>query len=309
MEAINEKLRFEKYYKQPLAGNPTPLSGAIEPKCLFYNSVSSAPPEFSIVMPIYNQSKIIVRNLESITAHTKGSYEMILIIDSCSDDSEAKVCIWASKQTLNTDSFSALTVIKSETPLFECSADNIGFTLAQGRYLLEIQADMTMTEPGYNLLLRRPFEVLHNVIGVSGRCCHGIMNKTGIGRLGSSIEKQYDPSFSNKIFYVNETCNRGPLLLDTEKVKSLGYLDEANFYLDNSDHDLFTRAWVQNKWICGYVPIHFDSPIEEGSTRKPRDPLNSKFLTMRKARSNGGYLAVYVASNPEPRMPSMISLL
>lgn len=167
---------------------------------------------------------------------------------------------------------------------------------------------MIMTETGYNLLLRRPFEVLNNVIGVSGRCCHGLLNNTGIGRHGINVEKPYDSLLSNKVFYVNETCNRGPLLLDRIKVKSLGYLDEQNFYLDNSDHDLFARAWTQKTWICGYVPIHFDSPLSDGSTRKPRDPLNQTFYTERKARSNGGFLHDYIKSS-NPRQPSFVSLL
>lgn len=305
METINDLLSFEKYYTRPLAGSPTPLNDAIPPKCIFYIS-SDTEPEFSIVMPIYNQSQIIVRNLESIIRHTKGTYELILIIDACSDDSEEKVMEWSSKSKLSKNCV-RITVIKSVTPLFECSADNIGFTFARGKYLLEIQADMTMTEDGYNLLLRRPFEVLHNVVGVSGRCCHGLVNGTGTGRLGVDVERPYDSSLSNKIFYVNETCNRGPLLLDRDKVKTLGYLDEQNFYLDNSEHDLFARAWAQKRWICGYVPIHFDSPLVEGSTRKPRDALNEKFYTLRKSRSNGGFLNKFLKSCV-PRPPCFLSL-
>ena len=258
-------------------------------------------------MPIYNQSSIIVGNLESVLAHTKGTFELILIVDACSDDTETKVCACAASKSLASSNCLRIIIIKSETPLFECAADNIGFSIAQGKYLLEIQADMKMTEPGYNLLLRRPFEVLRNVIGVSGRCSHGLKNGAATGRHGVNIEKPYDASSSNQIFYVNETCNRGPLLLCHEKVKALGYLDEQNFYLDNSDHDLFARAWADKKWICGYVPIHFDSPIAEGSTRKPRDALNAKFLDMRKERSNGGFLAEFLL-NGEARMPSFLSL-
>ena len=307
METINEKLRFENYYAKPIAGNPTPISGAVPPKCIFFNS-NGAQPEFSVVMPIYNQSNIIVRNLESVVRHTKGVYEMILIVDACSDDTEIKVMTWAASQSPLPKDCVQIVIIKSETPLFECSADNIGFTIARGQYLLEIQADMTMTEDGYNFLLRRPFEVLHTVIGVSGRCCHGLGNGTGTGRHGVNVEKPYDSSLSNKIFYVNETCNRGPLLLDREKVLALGYLDEQNFYLDNSDHDLFARAWAQKGWVCGYVPIHFDSPLMDGSTRKPRDPLNERFYQIRKSRSNGGFLKVFSKDYIE-RKPCFISLL
>jgi glycosyltransferase involved in cell wall biosynthesis len=308
MDKINDLLEYKNYFaaERRLTGNPTPLQEAKPPRCIFYNAMDISTPEFSIVMPIYNQSEIIVGNLESILDHTKGTYEIILIIDACSDASEDKVLLWAASKTLSS-SFIRIIIIKSETPLFECAANNVGFTAARGKYLLEIQADMKMTEPGYNLLLRRPFEVLRNVIGVSGRCSHGLKNGTATGRHGVNIEKPYDASLSNQIFYVNETCNRGPLLLCHQKVKALGYLDEQNFYLDNSDHDLFARAWADKKWICGYVPIHFDSPIAEGSTRKPRDPLNTRFLSLRRERSNGGFLAEFL-HHGETRMPSFLSL-
>jgi glycosyltransferase involved in cell wall biosynthesis len=308
MESINSQLYFENYFRRPLAGNPAPIHDAVPPTCIFCKS-NGLLPEFSVVMPIYNQSNIIVRNLESVVRHTKGDYEMILIVDACSDDSESKVTSWAASQTSLPSNCVQIVVIKSETPLFECSADNIGFTLARGKYLLEIQADMTMTEDGYNLLLRRPFEVLRTVIGVSGRCSHGLGNGTGTGRHGVNVEKPYDSSLSNKIFYINETCNRGPLLLDREKVKALGYLDEQNFYLDNSDHDLFVRAWVQKGWVCGYVPIHFDSPLADGSTRKPRDPLNERFYQLRKSRSNGGFLQEFMKKYIRYMEPCFISLL
>jgi glycosyltransferase involved in cell wall biosynthesis len=307
MDQINSVISFKNYYSRQLAGNPKPLPEAKEPKCVFYKEASLKEVEFSIVMPIYNQSKIIVRNLESIVTHTGGSYEIILIIDACSDNTEEQVLGWVASKDPMPPQCNRIVIIKSETPLFECSADNIGFTVARGKYLLEIQADMTMTETGYNILLRRPFEVLNNVIAVSGRCCHGLRGGISIGRYGTKIEEPYDASLSNKIFYVNETCNRGPLLLCSEKVRALGYLDEQNFYLDNSDHDLIARAWLEKRWVCGYVPINFLAPVAEGSMRKPRDPLNTLFIDLRRKRSNGGMLFKNELNYTE-RIPSTVAL-
>ena len=81
---------------------------------------------------------------------------------------------------------------------------------------------------------------------------------------------------------------RGQLL------EQLNYLDDFNFPLENSDHDLFARAWHFHKWICGYVPIEFDSPLEHGSTRKPRDKLNTEVLKNKLNQSNGGFLKQYL---------------
>jgi hypothetical protein len=159
--------------------------------------------------------------------------------------------------------------------LFETCADNLGFFCSRGEYFLEIQADMNITETGYNMKLLQPFLLKDTIIGISGRCCHTFSESSGYGKLGRSIlntisELGLDASYC----YISNTCNRGPLLLHGPKVQELGYLDEVNYFLDNSDHDLFARAYIQKGWICGYVPIDVSSPLENGSTRKPRDPLN-----------------------------------
>ena len=45
---------------------------------------------FSIVVPIHNQENIILDNIISILNNTtEKAYELILILDSCSDDSES----------------------------------------------------------------------------------------------------------------------------------------------------------------------------------------------------------------------------
>lgn len=136
-----------------------------------------------------------------------------------------------------------------------------------------------MTEHGYNLTLTKPFYLLDNVIAVSGRCTHSIFRSPfcGIGKLGETIEKSIDElNIDRNKFYSMDTCNRGPLLLDKEKLKDLQYLDETNYFLDNSDHDLMIRAYLIKGYICGYVPIDFKAPLSDGSTRNNNKYNNQK---------------------------------
>jgi hypothetical protein len=51
------------------------------------------------------------------------------------------------------------------------------------------------------------------------------------------------------------------------KLEELNFLNETDFYLDNSDHDLMARAFLEKQYMCGYVPIEFNSPLKDGSTR------------------------------------------
>jgi len=138
---------------------------------------------------------------------------------------------------------------------------------------------MEMTEKGYNLHLVKPFDLLDNVIAVSGRCAHSLFRAPfcGIGKLGETIEKSIDElNIDRNKFYSMDTCNRGPLLLDRKKLQELEYLDESKYFLDNSDHDLMIRAYLIKGYICGYVPIDFKSPLSDGSTRNNKKYNNKK---------------------------------
>ena len=263
-------------------------------------------------MPIYNQEQIIEKNINSIFKYTTElPYELILILDSCSDSTETIILNMIS-QGIHTNTLPELLtnilVLRSLTPLFETAADNLGFLCSRGKFILEIQADMEMTELGYNMKLLKPFSLYNSILGISGRCCHGLTYANGIGKLGDSIESTLPDYIDRNAFYIGETCNRGPLMLDSEKLRSLGYLDEKNYFLDNSDHDLFARAYFEKKWTCGYCPIDFSSPLINGSTRKPRDELNEVFYLNKKESCKGGFLLKYLQSNPQSRNIQKIPL-
>lgn len=44
------------------------------------------------------------------------------------------------------------------------------------------------------------------------------------------------------------------------------------------DHDLMARAWVQHKWVGGYLPLNFSSPIAWGARRmgRPHPPTHEE---------------------------------
>lgn len=224
---------------------------------------------YSIVMPVYNQEQIIVENIKSIITNTLDNFEIIIILDYCFDNTEPNIMDFLESYENKINNLIQITILKNEDkPLFETKCDNIGFKQSKGKYCLEIQADMKMTEMGYNLHLTKPFNLYNNVIAVSGRCAHNLFNDNGIGKLGYDIEKSISQINVNKNkFYVFDTCNRGPLLIHKSKLEELNYLDEDNYFLDNSDHDLMARAYIEKQYICGYVPIDFDAPLRLGSTR------------------------------------------
>lgn len=309
MQKINDFLN-DYYVDSGLYGSPVPIKEQLEGslECCLCLDYATGPVDYSVVMPVHNQEAIIRRNLAALTECMRGTYEIILILDSCSDNSKDAVL----------DYFGGLTgalglvrviVVESDVPLFETVCDNIGFRLGTGKWLLEIQADMKMTEPGFNLRLTAPFLLYDTVIAVSGRCCHSLDQAEIIGRGGHAIERPVsDLALDRNLFYVHEVCNRGPLLLDAAKAKAMGYLDEMNFYLDYSEIDMVLRAYDEKGWICGYVPIDFDAPLTDGSTRKTRDAVNEYILNVRRQRCGGGHVEVVRARGQQRRKAAALSL-
>jgi glycosyltransferase involved in cell wall biosynthesis len=241
---------------------------------------------YSIITPVYNQESIICKNLKSVIDCTIGTFEIILILDYCFDDTEKNILKFLDTYENTNRYFIQIKIFKNtEKPLFETKCDNIGFRNAVGHYCLEIQADMMMSEVGYNLHLLKPFLQFPRILAVSGRCAHGLFNHSvGIGKMGYDVEKTIEElGVDQNRFYVVETCNRGPLLLDRKKLMELNYLNEEEYFLDNSDHDLMARAYLEKNYICGYVPINFKSPLTDGSTRNNKSYEHCKEWSVNKA--------------------------
>jgi len=232
---------------------------------------TSKKPVYSIVTPIYNQEFIIVKNLSSIIQKTEDFFEILLILDFCFDKTEENLLNYLDSLRNVRENLIQIRVFKTEKPLFETKCDNLGFRESLGTYCLEIQADMEMTEQGYNIELEKPFKMFENIIAVSGRCAHNLFDGRGYGKLGEAVEQKLENlEIQRGVFYSFETCNRGPLLLHRGKLEELGFLNETDFFLDNSDHDLMARAFLERQYMCGYVPIEFSSPIQDGSTRNTK---------------------------------------
>ena len=194
-----------------------------------------------------------------------------MILDFCFDKTEENLLNFLDTLEKPRENLIQIRVFKTEKPLFETKCDNIGFRASLGKYCLEIQADMEMTESGYNLELEKPFKLFQNLLAVSGRCSHNLFDGRGYGKLGEAVDLTLEElGIQRGVFYSFETCNRGPLLLHRAKLEEMGFLNEIDFFLDNSDHDLMARAFLEKEYMCGYVPIEFVSLIRDGSTRNTK---------------------------------------
>jgi glycosyltransferase involved in cell wall biosynthesis len=269
-----------------LEGNRYPYQKDIW-NCVFFWRKIDAQPRFSIVLPVFNQQEIIQKNLLSIFKHTKDEFEIFIIIDGSTDQTLGKVLAFCQEQITTTPTNNcAIFVIEIKQSVFETQCDNIGFKLSSSPNVLEIQADMTMTQPGYNLILEKPFLHFNDICGISARCAHSKDVFNAVGFPTNVIQAHPCQWNDPNIFYLLPTCNRGPILFDRDKLQDLGFLDDNRFCIENDDHEYFTRAYNQRGYRCGFIHIMFETAIQDGTTRKPMAPDQKEIRAMRRSGKN-----------------------
>ena len=123
--------------------------------------------KYTIVIPVFNQQKIIIKNINSIIINTLGDYEIIIINDYSNDKTLELLKNFFVNFEPTYRNFKRIRIIDTYWPLFETKCDNIGFKLSKAKFVLEIQADMKMLIKGYDQILTKPFNKIENLIAVS----------------------------------------------------------------------------------------------------------------------------------------------
>jgi Glycosyltransferases involved in cell wall biogenesis len=280
----------------PIARHPWFVS----PVLSRFEQIKPVDARYTMVVPVFNQEQLIGKFLEAHFAMATLSHDIIAIFDCCSDDSLA--AFWKGIADHACPLVSSVTSIVTGVPFFETACDNLGFAAASTDFIIEYQADMLMGTHGYDARMLSGLAD-ERVFCVSGRCGHSLLTVYGqprwprsigyrkaerqarIGLCGSLIEKQgADVDDRQKIGYFSETVNRGPIAFRRADLASLNYLDHANFFLGDDDHDINLRAYLLTGRLPAYIPIKIRSDLAWGSTRKPRDPLNAEIFQKLKAR-------------------------
>jgi hypothetical protein len=123
---------------------------------------------------------------------------------------------------------------------------------------------MLIQEKNWDMRLQKPFWVVDNLLGVTGRNAQNesIVN----GQLRCFDVAGKDVNSPRDKFSVRDVIVRGPIMFDRLKLESMCYLDEAFAPLDSDDKDLCYRAYRKGLVVGSYV-IDYDSPLQWGKTR------------------------------------------
>ena len=113
----------------------------------------------SIILTVHNKDWLIEKVLEGIILNTRTPYELIIVIDGCTDNSEKVV--WDTLLSTPVD-----WKLLYAPDVFETKANNIGLKAAKGDKVIIIQDDMIVNEQDWNLRMEKPFKVFDDVFAV-----------------------------------------------------------------------------------------------------------------------------------------------
>jgi glycosyltransferase involved in cell wall biosynthesis len=233
-----------------------------------------ARSDYSIILTVHNKDFLLKESLIRMKALTKGTYEIIVVLDGCSDKSEEILLSFVKE---NPD---MKIIVDYADDVFETKANNIGLKHASSKYVIIVQDDMLMNEISWNERLVKPFEKFDDVFAVSANCAHNWQSNPNSKHLGMvenldncwcDILNHVDHAgkvwgLQRDVFAVRQSVNRGPLAINHDDLITMGYFDEAFAPLDMDDHDLCFRMMKKLGKKVGCYWTDFISDFSWGGT-------------------------------------------
>ena len=126
--------------------------------------------ECSIIVPVFNQESIIIRNLKSIVQNLNLRSELIIINDASTDSTHKEVCAFIEEEIQATQSkVGRISYYLNQRAQFETKCDDFGFRSASSDFLIEVQADMEILEKGFDSKLKAALYSNKTLLAISGR--------------------------------------------------------------------------------------------------------------------------------------------
>jgi len=232
----------------------------------------------SIILTIHNKEWLVQQVLDGIVKFTEGNYELIVVLDGCTDRSFNIVEDYFYGKNINH------TIITTPN-VFETKANNAGLRCAKGEYVIIVQDDMIIREQDWNKRMQKPFDAFDDVFAVTSRTAHNW--EVNLHSVHVDMEEHLDNCWSDivihtehaergkiprDVFAVRASVNRGPLMINHDDLKEMNYFDEEFSPQDMDDHDLMYRMHKQLGKVCGCYWIDFETKEEWGGTRISGDP-------------------------------------
>lgn len=205
-------------------------------------------PTISIVIPLYNKSRSIVRTLDSVFSQTYRDFEVIVVNDGSTDNSVDCVVQWAQEHTIGCSVLSSMDicgddrtdvcamVVVNKPNAGVCSARNVGIQMAKAQYIAFLDAD-DLWKPNYldtqvqmiksypNAKMWGTHFVETNLDGT------GVCYPTGLPTNYQGYVEDYF-GMQNRI---SDLFHSSAVVIDKTVFEQVGYFDERIRYAEDND--------------------------------------------------------------------------
>jgi glycosyltransferase involved in cell wall biosynthesis len=138
-------------------------------------SLSKEKPIHSVVVPVHNASTSISSCLSFILKSCSMNFELIIFLDSCTDNSHCCVKNFAQSVPLNTN-LVKITVLETCNSAYETFCDAYSIKQAESEYIFEIQSDMFIQDRGFDARVISIMKQNPDIVCLSGRGAMSISN-------------------------------------------------------------------------------------------------------------------------------------
>lgn len=134
-------------------------------------SFSFMSPELTVGVPLFNRGPDVASFLRNIVQSVTSPFILLLCDDSSSDDTLIRVNEFFSSLHYS-GNLVEVQIYSSPVQRFESYLDNFMLDLTKTDYFIEIQADMIISELGFDQKLVQAASTYSDLIALSGRGCH-----------------------------------------------------------------------------------------------------------------------------------------
>lgn len=139
------------------------------PKLIFEKCFNESTATSTSIVTVFNQQNIIKNILNALVISTSVQTDLIIIDDGSEDLSLDEISRAINEIEWNKFPFSRIKVYVNSHSRFEVFCDNFGVNIAQTKYAILIQADVLITEYGFDRIFLSALKSSPDILMVSGR--------------------------------------------------------------------------------------------------------------------------------------------
>lgn len=209
------------------------------------NNANQHETKISIVLPVYNQALNISTVISKVFESMQSQYELI-IIDDGSRDTTLHELLKIDPSFVRFPNLKSFTIFQNKFSRFETFCDTFGMDNSSGEYFLEIQADMFINDPGFDLRLIEAFEADRNIVAISGRGVENLepiiidyKQVLGTDRARTPNFKRY---FVERFIYQAKRLLKKIIKFDNSKHLVSGNLESNQYFVEKEDKEFLASG-------------------------------------------------------------------